>query len=761
MTARISHLCVRNLCARYASSGPYVSKNINFEVSAGEVMAIMGPSGAGKSTLLKAVLGLIPERTGSIFINGEDRSAEGLSCVSARVGLVPQDDILIDELTVRENIAYFHRIAVDSGLSAGEVDARIDSDLAQLGIKKVADTRVGVYGAPTKNISGGQRKRANIAMELINDPDVLIIDEPTSGLSSQDSLDLLKNLRGIADTGKIVVVIIHQPSSEIFQLFDRLLVLDGQGQCVRSGRRDEVMAWFRATGTFSGAPYCGSCGSHFPDRLLEAVEKVGNWQDASAKFGSAFADQALPAPSPVPTNRLLRSPFESCRDFLALVRRQLLIRRRDRMSQLVTFGAPPALGLLMASVFKAAPDGQAYDFAANALYPQALFMLIIGTMFLGLVSSIFEVIKDRGILGRETLRGLSPAAYYCSELVTMAIVGAVQSLLLATAALWSLGALDYFWQNLAVIYGAMLLSGATGLLVSTLSNSAIAAYNMIPLILIPQIILGGALLQYKEMGKEIYLWEKREGGRQPILAKLMPASWAYQMAMRANFDAMQDKESSFNVGVRSLDGLPRGAFLSPQAERLPAEPVRKLLPWHEEAGKAYADDALILALILAGMVGTGLIWIYRDYRPYRKRLWAAQAVLVAGLPGAYPFLTVESANPPAGRSIQYVEPGRPMQYVQARDFCKARSMEIASLSDTIAIFQKRGHQMLPGTYWSGEEANNSRQARAVWIVRFAKAVPGQRNQYDEQQLRQSGAVTTTKALYQQNLFLCTKPPEKT
>jgi len=148
--------------------------------------------------------------------------------------MVPQRDVLVDELTVEENISVFHKVAVDSARSANDTRKRIASDLDMLGMTKAKDSRV-------KDISGGQAKRANIAMELINDPDILIIDEPTSGLSSQDSLALIQQLRRIADSGKIVIII-HQPSSDIYKLFDRVLLLDKKGHCIRSGKAMECQS---------------------------------------------------------------------------------------------------------------------------------------------------------------------------------------------------------------------------------------------------------------------------------------------------------------------------------------------------------------------------------------------------------------------------------------------------------------------------------------------------------------------------------------
>lgn len=729
MTEKITHLACKNLSARYSPAGPFISRNINFEVNAGEIMAIMGPSGAGKSTLLKAVLGQIPHIQGRIYANGQDITDTGLSCVKGQVALVPQDDVLVDELTVRENIASYHAIAVDSPLSSKEVDAAINHHLAALGIAKVADSRVGSSDGSKKNISGGQRKRANIVMELVNDPDVLIIDEPTSGLSSQDSLELAQNLRQIADSGKIVIIIIHQPGSAIFQLFDRLLILDGHGHCVRSGKREDVVQWFERAGLLQGKPSCDCCKSQFPDLLLAAVERRGNWEAASQGFATEFEHLPLPEPTPLSKTRWLRSPIESAKDFLTLVKRQLLIKKRDRMSQLITLLAPPLLGLLMASVFKSTPEGAQYRFENNALYSHFIFMLIVSGMFLGLVSSIFEVLKDRAMLGREALRGLSVTAYYFSELTTLAVVSAVQALLLTACALWILSASHLFWPNFEVLYLVMLISNAMGLLISMLFNSAIAAYNMVPILLIPQIILGGALLPYKDMGSEVYLWQARDASHQPALAKLMPASWAYEMAIRLNHDHVSREGGPMNMALKAVEPIRQGGFLALRDETTPSQKTLSWVGMESAHNKGYATDALVLVLFFGFFTASGLVWIRRDYGRQRAGkvfvFWQSGAALASVLAfsllteAAIPEVRAEPEKPVVPPTVQ----GKPTRAGKAPDKAAKASAD------------KLGIGMLPGrwqvkclgarcddtwTFLPGNRVANSSGIEGLWVVEHSK-----------------------------------------
>lgn len=742
--AHISHLCVKNLFAGWKApknDSEYISKHINFEVSAGEILAIMGPSGAGKTTLLKGLFGRVPHRKGHITLNGKDISKHGLQCVSKRVGMVPQRDVLVDDLTVEENIAFFHKVAVDSARSTQETRKRIAVDLDLLGMTKVTRSRV-------KDISGGQAKRANIAMELINDPDILIIDEPTSGLSSQDSLALIQQLRRIANSGKVVIIIIHQPSSDIYKLFDRVLLLDKKGHCLYSGKAMEVMRHFVADAE------CSSCGSVFPEKLLAAVEDREDWLTQAQQFSTQFSNVPLPSESDIPRDPLLRSPFRALGDLLALMKRQWLIRSRDRMSQLITYAAPPLLGLLIASVFKATPEGENYSFAANALYPQALFLMIIGATFLGMVSTIFEVIKDRDTFDRERQRGLSPGAYYFSELAVASVVCAVQSALLTLSAMLLLDAWELFWPTLLVIYLVQLISVCIGLLLSTLFATPIGAYNVIILVLIPQIILGGAMLPYKDMGKEIYLWETRDTSQRPIPGALMPSSWAHQMLVRLNFEAMRDLSVTKNMAIAETEYLKPGSFLSPQARRQLKSEVTAALPAGIAWDRAYMDDALVLLLIILGLAGSGFIWIYRTDHGKTGKLWVLQGAWLVLLPAVYDNLT-EPNTQRAVRNINYLAGKQALPWNDAMTHCKARHGELANAPDTAAVFNS-DTTLKAGNYWT-REIDATDKARQAWHLKLARS-PATPVATEREILKNSAIMKTTPRLLQKMYFICAVPP---
>lgn len=736
-TPTIEHIYCRGMTVRYLQdeSKPPVSNHISFEVRKGEILAIMGPSGAGKSTLLRGLLGRAPYVTGEIRVNGEDVSASGgLARMSHRVGLVSQTDVLVDELSMVENIRYFHRIAVDSAYSDQELDERIAKSLASLGLRddpnekksdlRLTRKRIG-DGSGTKNkISGGQAKRANIAMELVNDPDVLIIDEPTSGLSSHDSLELLQQLRGIADCGKIVIVIIHQPSSDIFKLIDRLLILDGCGNCVRSGIRDEVCNWIakQKTSTAHCKFGCEACGNYFPENVLAAIEAKRNptngkpdWTVEAQAFSAAFPDfvpMEDESMQPVQGKSKLR-PWQAWLDLLALFQRHALVKSRDKMSMAVTFLAPPFLGWLFATVFRASPEGMAYSFENNTLFPQLLFMLIVCTMFLGLVNSAVEVIKDRPILEREAGRGLRMWAYYGTKFLTLMGFGVFQVALLAGVALGVTGGLHLFGVNFAVLLLVMVVSVAIGLLLSSWCDTPTKAFNLVPLILLPQIVLGGALLPYRDMGAGLYLWEARDVTKQPIVAKWMPASWAYQLAMRSNFDVergMLSKE--INSSLANLRHIKPGGFLSTAPDRKLIEaPLERLgMPepgvWTFLRGKSYGSDVLVLALVASGALFVGWVLVGGRYRSgntsgslvYAALILVSGAMLFGYQRGTVSFNHANSVNDgqiPWG----YIVSPTSMSWAEAFKYCKTRGATVANFETTLTVLRSNRTTLSKNIYW--------------------------------------------------------------
>jgi ABC transport system ATP-binding/permease protein len=203
---------VNNLEYRF-KSGKIGIHHMSFKEESGRMVGIMGASGAGKSTLLSVLNGINPPYSGEVLINGTSIHDEKEK-IKGLIGYVSQDDLLIEELTVFENLYYNAKLCFDN-LTEEEITGKVDSVLKNLGLYEIRDIQV---GSPlNKKISGGQRKRLNISLELIREPAIMFLDEPTSGLSSRDSENILDLLKELARKGKLLFIVIHQPSSDILR----------------------------------------------------------------------------------------------------------------------------------------------------------------------------------------------------------------------------------------------------------------------------------------------------------------------------------------------------------------------------------------------------------------------------------------------------------------------------------------------------------------------------------------------------------------
>ena len=244
--------------------------NISFSVGEGKLVGILGASGSGKTTLLNLISGIQKPASGSVKLNGLDVFADREK-LEGVFGYVPQDDLLIEDLTVFENL-YFAACQCFRNKTRDELTLLVDQTLSTLGLYEKRELRV---GSPfNKVISGGQRKRLNIALELIREPLVLFLDEPTSGLSSRDSENLMDLLRDLTLKGKLIFTVIHQPSSEIFKMFDKVIILDNSGCMAYFGNPVDSVIYFKTLDAQINAEIgeCPSCGNVNPEIIFNIIE---------------------------------------------------------------------------------------------------------------------------------------------------------------------------------------------------------------------------------------------------------------------------------------------------------------------------------------------------------------------------------------------------------------------------------------------------------------------------------------------------------
>jgi ABC-type multidrug transport system ATPase subunit len=377
-------LVARNVEFRFRKSENGVRVN-NLEIDSGQLVGVMGASGAGKSTLLNILNGNIKPQKGKVYINGQDLYDENNNEKSSVIGYVPQDDILFEELTVYQNLYLNTRLCLDN-YSDHERKNLVENMLYDLDLYEIKDLVVG--SLLNKFISGGQRKRLNIALELIREPSVLFVDEPTSGLSSVDSEMVMNLLKELTLKGKIVIVNIHQPSSDIFKMFDRMLFLDKGGYLIYSGNPIDAIRYFKSKGNYINAEgeQCLECGNVNPEQLLQIIEsRIVNeygkltrtrkinpkeWFELFNKTQKNLSDSIKIRPTPHQSSYSIPSKLKQFKIFL---NRDLLTKLTNKQYLLISLLEAPVLAILLGFFTKyisgKAGNPNAYVFLENTNLP--------------------------------------------------------------------------------------------------------------------------------------------------------------------------------------------------------------------------------------------------------------------------------------------------------------------------------------------------------------------------------------------------------
>lgn len=438
-TAKIS-FTAENIEFRFSGSTKGIKK-FNFAKESGNLIGIMGGSGVGKSTLLNILSGKLKPQNGRILINGIDihKNKEKLE---GMIGFVPQDDLLIEDLTVFQNL-YFNARLCFSNFSEKEIIKRVSKVLIDLELDDIKHLKV---GNPLKKIiSGGQRKRLNIALELIREPLILFADEPTSGLSSMDSEKVMFLLKEQTIKGKLVIVNIHQPFSDIFKLFDRIVILDKGGYTIFKGNPIDALIYFKSLSDYVNAEegqclYCGNVTSEEILQIVEAreVDEYGKltrerkvlpeeWyknylEKIEAKTPVKLKKEKLPEIFFKIPNPLVQFKIFSIRNILSKL--------ANRQYMLVNFLEAPLLAAIIGFFTKYISDLSStgsYIFRENENLPAYLFMAVIVALFMGLMVSAEEIIHDRKILERESFLNLSRSSYLYSKIMVLFAISAIQT----------------------------------------------------------------------------------------------------------------------------------------------------------------------------------------------------------------------------------------------------------------------------------------------------------------------------------------------
>jgi len=564
---RIS-LDAQDVTFRFPDSDNGIHK-LNFHGECGELVGILGGSGVGKSTTLSILNGTLKPQQGRVVINGYDLYDEDdRGILKGVIGFVPQDDLLIEELTVYQNIFYNAKMCLNN-LSECELIEAVNKILVDFDLEEIKHLKV---GNPLKKIiSGGQRKRVNIALELLREPTVLFVDEPTSGLSSVDSEAVMNLLKEQAHKGKLVIINIHQPASEIYKMFNKVMIIDKGGHQVFFGNPTEAIIYFKSI-TMHANPdedQCVKCGNVETDQILQIVEakvldehgKATRIRKVSpAEWAEKFREKAginqyatIHEKQKIPENNFSipgifkQSVIFFTRDFLSKI--------ADKQYIVISLLGPPLLAFLLA--FFTRYTNETYKFSENANIPAYLFMCVITSLFFGLMISSEEIVKDRKILKRESFLHLSWFSYLNSKVMILFLVSAFQTLSFVIIGNLILGIRGMTLSYWLVLFTTSCSANILGLNISSAFNSVVTIYILIPFIIIPQLLFSGVLVKFDQL----HLGNRSKKEYVPVIGDMMTARWSFEAMATEQFRNNKYEKPVFRYKMEASQNNYYGAIL--------------------------------------------------------------------------------------------------------------------------------------------------------------------------------------------------------
>ncbi|MBB5056610.1 ABC-type multidrug transport system ATPase subunit [Granulicella aggregans] len=548
-----------------AVGGKRLLDPISLTVYPSELVALMGPAGAGKTTFLKALNGYTPPEAGNVLFNGTDLY-QSYDLFRQQMGYVPQDDIVHSQLTVREALYFSTKLRTD--LNDKEIDARIDKILDDLGILDKKDTLI---GSPEKKVlSGGQRKRVNIAMELITDTPVLFLDEPTSGLSSYDAEGVVDLLKRLAGGGKTIITTIHQPSIDVYRKFDNLIMISrDRGGC---GSLAYYGPTFPDSIEFFHPPAQQQTDKSTlnPEMLLTGLAKqpTAEWvkRYGQSKYRKLFVeDRSGKVKGEGSQKEVSATRSFGIAQWWTLFRRNIVLRTRDRAQLIITLLQAPLFAVLIALVFGTVKEPDNLSKVLSAPAQQAAvslaqaqrdfselsgnlagiqFLLVVAAIWFGCNNAARDVVGEWSIYQRERMVNLKLPSYVFSKFAVLMGLCIFQCLTLLTVVYFGCDLHGSYLREAGILVISSLVGAALGLAISARSATTETAIALLPVVLLPVITLGGGI-------RAIY--------KMPAPARVMsyvaPSRWAFERNM---IEEAKDHVCGYLPGPQRWDACPGG-----------------------------------------------------------------------------------------------------------------------------------------------------------------------------------------------------------
>ena len=519
--------------------------SLNISAHSGEMICIMGPSGSGKSTLIRILAGHLKPIKGTVLFNNTSLY-DNLLSLRSQISYVPEEESHDPLLTVYENLLY-SSIIRRPNLNHSERKETLESLLIEIDLDSHSQKIVG--SEHNKNLSGGEQKRLHTAMDLISNANAYFFDEPTSGLSSKDSENILKLIRKKCEK-KISFISIHQPSTRLFHLFDKALLLDEGGRIAFYGKPMEMIEYFKEAQQHllhlnqkendTNKTKCISIDIVSPESIFDVLDFAKRskddisenfWEERFVQHQQLALNEAEDDHSIINTPHLGNK--KRFNQFKAHISRAFLSKIRNKQSLVTTLLVAPILALLISCVLSHS-EKEIYEFGSASHIPAYIFISLVVAMFLGLTNTSDEIIRDKNLLRRERNHSTSIYQYVLAKFLVSAVFAFSQCFIYLSIGNAILSINDMLWIYLAWTVPTSLLGSSLGLVISSIVRSTKTALNMIPLVLIPQIILGGALISYEEMNFNYSIFNTKAETRQsskmqvPFICNFIPLRWAYE-----------------------------------------------------------------------------------------------------------------------------------------------------------------------------------------------------------------------------------------